>query len=215
MLVSKYMKDENIKNDGIRILESMLNKWRKEKKSESKNYIFLPKFLEDVHGFHMVFPIYEEFDQNNVKLVSWLKFSLEENNLEENEVDSEKVLIENLKNINYQDKKYTEFIELLAQVFYLSINLRRLDKSGTEYLDAKGIVKEKIDDYTNLARKKGLKNCIDEDELEKYISIKAKEKNNKDMTNNYEEIEMPDLTGNSELKIYNFSFNAPNRFKIY
>ena len=30
----------------------------------------IPKFLEDVKGFHMLFPIYEEFDQNNVKQIS-------------------------------------------------------------------------------------------------------------------------------------------------
>lgn len=210
------MKDENIKNDGIRILESMLNKWCKETNSKNKNYIFLPKFLEDVKGFHMLFPIYEEFDQNNVKLKAWIKFSLEESNLEEREVHDENVLIENLKNINYNDKKYSEFIEIIAQVFYLSMNLRRLDRSTTEYLDAKGLIKERIDNYTNLAKKKGLTNCISEDEFEKYMI----EKSNKNIfskfeSKNIEEIEMPDLTGNSELKVYNFEFNARNRIKIY
>lgn len=209
------MKDENIKNDGIRILESMLNKWRKEKKETGKNYIFLPKFLEDVRGFHMVFPIYEEFDQNNAKLISWVKFSLEENNLEENEIISEKALLENIKNINYTDKKYSDFLELIAKIFYLSINLRRLDKASNEYLDAKCLIKENIDAYSNLANKKGLLNCLSEDEIEKYQSIKAKTNVQTKEKTDLNEIEMPDLTGNSELKIYTFEFKSLNRIKKY
>ena len=70
------MGNMEIKNDGIKILSSMLNKWRKENNSNSVNYIFFPKFIENVDGIYMVFPIYEELDKNTAKLISKINLAL-------------------------------------------------------------------------------------------------------------------------------------------
>ncbi len=116
------MGNMEIKNDGIKILSSMLNKWRKENNSNSVNYIFFPKFIENVDGIYMVFPIYEELDKNTAKLISKINFSLEQNNLIDEEVLSENIKVELIKNLNYENKKYNEQLLVMAEIFYLSMN---------------------------------------------------------------------------------------------
>ena len=205
------MKNSEIKNDGIKILSSMLSKWRKENNSNNVNYIFFPKFLENVDGIYMVFPIYEELDKNTAKLISKINFSLEQNNLIDEEVLGENIKVELIKNLNYENKKYNEQLLVMAEIFYLSMNLRRMQKGGAIYFDAKKTLKQKIDEYNGIARKNGLAECVGEDEFAKYQE-KAQKTNILSQAND-NQIDMPDLSGNSEIKTYTFNFNAPNGLK--
>ena len=205
------MENNDIKNDGIKILSSMLNKWRKENNSNNMNYIFFPKFIETVDGIYMVFPVYEELDKKTAKLVSKINFSLEKNNLIDEETLHGNVKVELIKNLDFENKKYYGQLSIMAEIFYLSMNLKRMQPNEAIYFDAKKTLKQKINEYNIMARENGLLECIGEDELEKFQTEKRKavslfEKNEK-------EIDMPDLSGNSEIATYAFEFNAKNGLK--
>ena len=88
------MGNMEIKNDGIKILSSMLNKWRKENNSNSVNYIFFPKFIENVDGIYMVFPIYEELDKNTAKLISKINFSFHRTNTLQNQLPVRRAIMQ-------------------------------------------------------------------------------------------------------------------------
>lgn len=201
------MKNNNeMKNDGVKILNSMLNKWKKTNGADTVNYIFFPKFAESVNEIYMVFSIYEELDKNTAKLVAKISFSLETNNLIEEKIGNTNIEIANIKDLNYENKKYANQLILMAEIFYLSVNLKRLDKSTSNFFDLKKVIKSKIDEYCLIAKKNGLTDYVFKDEFAEY-NIKNEKKKNTD------EIELPSLVGNSEIKNYAFDINAPNGLK--
>lgn len=217
------MDKEQLFNDGIEILQSKLENWLKHEKIEenSKNqyFIFLPK-IDNLRqeGIKISFPIYKSSEENNYNLNAWFESYLCSNKQDEyKEPELDNVVSEKIDFFNYGTNK--ELVALFAQIFFLSMNLKKCKINSQEYYKNRDILYDAIENYNEKICKIGngefvLKEAHHKEKKQNVVIAKENEKQNEIKENEemdkYDEIIERLNRGNSEDKKYDFEWEDKN-----
>ncbi len=214
--------DESLAEDGWKILELKLDKWKKESGYDGDDVIiFLPEIMFD--DFLMIFPIYKIKD-NKATLCSKLHvFTLDNDECFIEEITDE-TAIENIENIDYRNIKYKELIKQFTNIYLILLNMKKEDEKEQEgkleylttatkaYVD---MLEKKLSENIDVV---GEIDATENDDLadnsQGIDNVREVNKKQKEDIN----ILSPDqvsrwFEGNSENIKYDFEFNAPNKLR--
>ena len=116
------MEKEELFNDGVSFLETILGIYLKnnsiEKKDSNKYYVSIPK--GDITPTpKLMFPIFRKIDEDNVKLIEYYIINLNKFDLYNYEIIySNEDKLCRIQDLNYE--KYKEEITQLAKIFYIA-----------------------------------------------------------------------------------------------
>lgn len=137
--------EEEIDN-GIALLEGILQNWKNENKGK-EYYIFFPRCVKENGKNIVLFPIFEEGKNNTVKLKVWGKYCLETYTLEEYLDATNVVVLSSKRFINYKKKKYIQNIVDILNIFYVAQSFMNVPEESIEYIANQELLEEKIDEF--------------------------------------------------------------------